>query len=288
MTSSSRQATPAPIAIIATDLDGTFLGADHWPTPLNVEALHRAQDAGVRIVFATGRPARWVRLIEPLAGLDIDLIASNGAAVSKLGVQGFRRLSPLPGDDTLALIADLRAEWRDLTFAAEYDQGWGRMADYPELPDAEASDMAADLVVEQPRALIKPEGRLPLKLLIRGAGRPLPTDELFSRVDPLVAGRLNLTFSLVHDNGFLELSAPGVSKASALQDLLADYGLAASQLAAFGDMPNDLEMLRLAGRPFAMGNAHPLVLAEGFEQADLNSQSGFGKAVMALLAEQGH
>jgi phosphoserine phosphatase len=34
----------------------------------------------------------------------------------------------------------------------------------------------------------------------------------------------------------------------------------AADVVAFGDMPNDLEMLRWAGHGVAMGNAHPALL----------------------------
>ncbi|MCA3776073.1 MAG: HAD family phosphatase, partial [Cutibacterium sp.] len=48
------------IALIATDLDGTFLGADKLPSAENTEAMFAAADAGVHVVFATGRPYRWL------------------------------------------------------------------------------------------------------------------------------------------------------------------------------------------------------------------------------------
>ena len=67
-----------------------------------------------------------------------------------------------------------------------------------------------------------------------------PTDRLTTVVEPIVAGRLTVTFSYVAQAGMLELSAPGVSKALALQDLLDRLRLTPQRLIAFGDMPNDL------------------------------------------------
>ena len=60
----------------------------------------------------------------------------------------------------------------------------------------------------------------------------------------------------------MEISAPGVSKASGLARFCAERGVAAGQVLAFGDMPNDLPMLVWAGRAYAMANAHPQVLQE--------------------------
>ena len=59
----------------------------------------------------------------------------------------------------------------------------------------------------------------------------------------------------------VEMSAAGVTKASTLAMLCGELGIAAEEVVAFGDMPNDLAMLEWAGTSYAMGNAHPSVLA---------------------------
>lgn len=60
-------------------------------------------------------------------------------------------------------------------------------------------------------------------------------------------------------HGSLDLNAPGVHKGAGLQILLDRWGVPASQVAAFGDSGNDLEMLRLVGHPVAMANGLPAV-----------------------------
>ncbi|CAD2087196.1 haloacid dehalogenase-like hydrolase, putative [Plasmodium vinckei brucechwatti] len=44
------------IKIIFTDLDGTLLNDDHKASKLNIESLAKAQNKGIKIVIATGRP----------------------------------------------------------------------------------------------------------------------------------------------------------------------------------------------------------------------------------------
>ena len=51
-----------------------------------------------------------------------------------------------------------------------------------------------------------------------------------------------------------------MTKATGLAEVAADLGVDAADVVAFGDMPNDLEMLRWAGHGVAMGNAHPALL----------------------------
>jgi hydroxymethylpyrimidine pyrophosphatase-like HAD family hydrolase len=54
---------------------------------------------------------------------------------------------------------------------------------------------------------------------------------------------------------WLDLSPMGVSKASGLEYVAAELGLAAADVLAIGDGRNDIEMLRWAGRGVAMGQA---------------------------------
>ncbi|KEG01315.1 haloacid dehalogenase-like hydrolase, putative [Plasmodium vinckei vinckei] len=44
------------VKIIFTDLDGTLLNDDHKPSKLNIESLVKAQNKGIKVVIATGRP----------------------------------------------------------------------------------------------------------------------------------------------------------------------------------------------------------------------------------------
>ena len=67
--------------LIATDLDGTFLSPDSSVSAENSSAVLAAQEAGVTVVFATGRPIRWLDVIRGLPGAHPTVIASNGAAL---------------------------------------------------------------------------------------------------------------------------------------------------------------------------------------------------------------
>jgi hydroxymethylpyrimidine pyrophosphatase-like HAD family hydrolase len=72
----------------------------------------------------------------------------------------------------------------------------------------------------------------------------------------------------------LEMSARGVTKASALAALADRAGIPSADVVAFGDMPNDLPMLAWAGRAVAVANAHPEVLALADEVTASNDEDG--------------
>lgn len=52
----------------------------------------------------------------------------------------------------------------------------------------------------------------------------------------------------------------GMHKAWGLKQLLNHWGLSESNVMAFGDGDNDLELLQMAGRSYAMENASPAIL----------------------------
>ena len=71
--------------MIATDLDGTIIGYRHTRSgrlsPRTITALRGAHDAGVEVVFVTGRPLRWLGPLSAQLGPVGPVICSNGAVV---------------------------------------------------------------------------------------------------------------------------------------------------------------------------------------------------------------
>ena len=63
-------------------------------------------------------------------------------------------------------------------------------------------------------------------------------------------------------------------------------GVDAADVVAFGDMPNDLEMLRWAGHGVAMGNAHPALLDVADEVDGLERRRRPRGGARALVLER--
>jgi hydroxymethylpyrimidine pyrophosphatase-like HAD family hydrolase len=86
------------------------------------------------------------------------------------------------------------------------------------------------------------------------------------------------------DDGLVEIVGPSVSKASALAIVAQRFGIDRSRVVAFGDMPNDIEMLQWAGRGIAMANAHPTVRDAADEATAHHDHDGVA-IVLRELAE---
>jgi hydroxymethylpyrimidine pyrophosphatase-like HAD family hydrolase len=114
------------------------------------------------------------------------------------------------------------------------------------------------------------------KLLIRH-------DELTSReladtaVDVLTGADLEITYST--NRGLIEISAAGVTKATGLAEVCERLDIPGSRVIAFGDMPNDVPLLKWAGHGVAMANAHDDVLAAADEVTVPNSEDGVAQVL---------
>jgi len=81
-------------------------------------------------------------------------------------------------------------------------------------------------------------------------------------------------------SGLIEISATGVSKATGLARHCEALGFAARDVAAVGDMPNDVPMLEWAGYSYAVANAHPATKSVADEVLD---ESNDDDAVAVLI-----
>lgn len=96
----------------------------------------------------------------------------------------------------------------------------------------------------------------------------------------VVGDRATVTWSVA---GIADISAVGVTKASALARLCERMGVAPADVVALGDMPNDIAMLSWAGTSYAMADAHPSVVEVADHVAPPCADEGVAQVVAGLL-----
>ncbi|HEU5367614.1 MAG TPA: HAD family hydrolase, partial [Ktedonobacterales bacterium] len=229
----------------------------------NHQALQRAQEAGVTVVLVTGRPPRTMRPIAERAGVTGLAICSNGAVIYDLGDDAIVDHWPLEPAVVAQLVVRLREAAPGVFFALEYGLRSGREPGYPmpRRPNPLQEVLIDDIFVLARETAVK--------LIAHHPG--MPTETLLEVAQTVVGNTALATYSGV---GFIEISAAGIHKAWALERLCARLGIRAEEVVAFGDMPNDLEMLAWAGRGVAVANAHPTVLQHAREIAPSNMEDG--------------
>ncbi|MZD04283.1 HAD hydrolase family protein [Streptomyces sp. SID5785] len=279
--------TPALSAprLIATDLDGTLLHDDKTVSPRTVAALAAAERAGIEVFFVTGRPARWMDVVSDHVHGHGLAICGNGAAVVDLhggpGRHRFVTIRELPVPDALDVVRILRDAAPGTSFAVERTGGLHHEPTYPplHLDPGESVAPAEKLLAAGPGGA----GDQPV-LKVLAYHPDLDPDGFLALARTAVGDRASLTRS--SPSALLEISGRSVSKASTLAQCCAERGISADEVVAFGDMPNDMEMLAWAGRSYAMGNAHPDVLTAATGRTATNNEDGVARVIEEILAER--
>ena len=265
--------------LVVTDMDGTFLSPDGTVSEQNRAAVLAAQGAGIPVLFATGRPVRWLEVIRDLPGRHPTVIASNGAVLYDLGAGRLLDRVCVDPDVALRAVRAIRAVVPDASFAFESGTRFGYEPAYRTWQGDDGTDPA--LFTGPAEEIARREQFV--KMLVQTPTRD--PDRLLSDVRAVVGDTLTVTHSAARGLGLVEVSGPGVSKASMLQRCCARLDIDAADVAAFGDMPNDVAMLSWAGMPHVVANAHPLLLDGRYPVVPGNADSGVGRTILDWVAQ---
>ena len=264
-----------PPRLVATDVDGTLLDPDERVSPRAAAVVHRLVAAGVGFVLVTGRPPRWIPPVVAQLGIASLAVCANGTVLydsAEDRVLWARTLAP----DVLARLAAAATETLPGCGLAVERVGADAARSAPFVAEPgyrHAWDDGDHITVDRSELFDRPA----VKLLVREPR--LSSDAMVAALNPVMGTEADLTFS--HSRGLVEVSPPGVTKATGLAEVAQRHGVSAADVVAFGDMPNDLEMLRWAGHGVAMGNAHPALLEVADEVTASNAEDG-----LALVLER--
>ena len=260
------------VRLVASDLDGTLLRPDETVSERTRRAVAAARDAGITVVLVSGRPPRNIGRLAERVGVGGIAICANGAVVWDLDRGTMLDCSPMAADLAARLVHDLREAIPGALFAVELERGYGREAGWddglrpapPEVLEADALELITGPVT---------------KLLVRHP--TLPFEEVAERARRAIGDDAVATWAGLR---LVEISAAGVTKASALERLCRRLGVAASEVVAVGDMDNDLAMLEWAGTAVAVANATQDVLDAADEVTAANTDDGVALLLERILA----
>ncbi len=233
------------VKMVGIDVDGTLVGSSGEVDPRVWEAADAARASGIRLVLCSGRPA-FALALEYAQRLEPDgwHAFQNGASIVHLAT-GQSRSIPLPRADVTTFIAEARASglllelYTDKDWAAESTHAW-------------AVEHAKLLGVKfEPRAFESLDGAVVrAQWLVTSA----QAEQIMS-VPRIGLEAVQATSPLMPGTQFVGFTRAGVSKASAMRTIAAQYGIGLPDVMYVGDSGNDVSALRVVGYPVAMGNA---------------------------------
>jgi len=272
------------IKMIVTDLDGTLLRTDKTVSQHTIETLKRCRESGIKIVYATARGGSAERIAP--SGLFDGKITMNGA-VGKIAVNGaVGKISMNEAADKIEVAGKARAAEENCDIiiysrlipyktarpllVACAKQGiritseiggmhysnfpvsdfWPRLTNF-QIVDFERHAMDAEKIYS-----------------------PAPTHQERQVIEQLLPSGLYSVSTADITGALLQIMHEEATKAKAVAALAKHWGIAASEIVAFGDELNDIDMLMYAGIGVAMGNALESVKAVSNYICTSNDEDG--------------
>lgn len=236
--------TDRTVRVIASDLDGTLLDAQHRLSSRTVSVLRAARRAGMFVVAATGRaPASAHPLVAPYGVVDA-LVCSNGSIIHDVESDATTHRFAIEPDHVDGLFEALDSALPGLSFCWEMDEHSAWDPGFDDIA-ARHDDLLRFGIGERPTGATRVT-----KVMVRHT--ELVREELADALLPHLPAPLTLGCSGVE---FVEVTGVGVDKAAAVEHVVTQHGFTSADVVAFGDNHNDTQMLRWAGVGVAVENA---------------------------------
>ncbi|HJQ30904.1 MAG TPA: Cof-type HAD-IIB family hydrolase [Pyrinomonadaceae bacterium] len=278
------------IRLIALDLDGTLLDSRGQLSARNRSAIDAARGRGVGVTLVTGRRFRDARPLALELGLDVPVIAHNGALTKHAHSLETVAAVLMPVEAARAVVRLGRAHGADALVSDDhigagllvYDHispGNTALAKYIEWSYRVIGPDAAD-AIRRVDSLEEYLDHDPLHIAFSGGCAGMERLAELMRVELGGAVRLLLTLYQKTDFALLDILHPDASKGAGLAAVAAESKLAREEVMAVGDNFNDLEMLEWAGTGVLMGNADPALHERGrFHATATNDEDGVAAAI---------
>jgi Cof subfamily protein (haloacid dehalogenase superfamily) len=263
-----------PYKLIAIDLDETLLGPDHLISTRNSEAIAKVRERGAIVCIASGRMHESTLQYAQALDLDAPIISYNGAMVKNFRTGEVWQHTPLDAEPAQKVMdfcqernLQLNYYWNDHLYSKQMTDWLRLYLDRTGSPFQLREDFYELL-----------NGKSPTKLII--VDTPEYTDSLIPHFRNQFGGSVYVTKTT---DEYLEFMSPLAGKARALSFVAERYGIAQSEVAAFGDSYNDVEMVQWAGLGVAVGNAKPEVIAVADKVVLRSAEDGVGIALAEIF-----
>ena len=264
---------PEAIRLLVSDVDGTLVRDDKSLPEANRDAILGLADAGVATTLISARPPSGMLALAAALRLTGPMAAFNGGTLfdSDGTIRFAHRLDAKVADAMLRLID--RPEVARWVYA---DGAWFVSGlDNPHLA-RERLAAAAEPVIRTDFAGL--DGRID-KIVGVSDDREL-LGRLEDQAKDMIGARATIARSHPY---YLDFTHRLANKGDGIAALAQAFGVELAQVAALGDMANDLPMFARAGLSVAMGQAPACVQAAANATAATNEEAGVSDAIVRFV-----
>jgi len=263
-----------PIKLLVADVDGTLLAQDKALTARTRAAVDRLHGAGVELAITTSRPPRAMAfLVEPLK-LTTPIAALDGAIFVKPD------LKTVVEQRTLSLAVAI--EVVDYLLQGGLDIWVYRGADwFIRNPSSSHVGRERDTVRFAPTVIENVRGVLDGAAKIVGVSDDTP---LVARCEAELRQRIGAHALASRSQPYsLDVVHPDANKGMVVRLVSRLLQIPLDEVAAIGDMPDDVLMFGVAGIGIAMGNASSEVQRAARYVTGANEEEGFARAIDSFI-----
>lgn len=272
------------IKLIVCDMDGTLLDSRKQISRVSLAALEKAREKGIITTICSGRVHSMLSAYSNRLKIAGPLIAANGAVIydtrnDKILFQ--KTIEPEAARALLMFCGQNGMDYSLLTSAScffsrnsvrirrfEQYNNIARTDGLPEIPLRFFSD-------DYSEALSSDIYKILVYELQEGQKKQV---EAYLDKQPKLAWTSS-------EEGLLDISASGVNKGEGVRKLTQILGISASEVCVFGDYCNDIPMMKQAGLPIAMGNAHESVKKAALAVTASNDEDGVARGIEQYILQ---
>ena len=245
------------IKLFAFDIDGTLLDNNSKVTDESREALNKLDDAGIKVVLASGRVFPSIKYNQKLLGIPGPIVATNGSLISLDGREIYK--SYYIEDDLLKNLYEFCLEYKmDFHFYDEDNYYTNRLnldrIKHLKIDNDFGMNYQVDLIIKNdPVSYLLNQGKKAIKFQISGIDeKDMAKEKIIDLLEKEFGEDLYITAS---GDSLLEIGNKNATKWTSIEEICDKLGIYTNEVAAIGDAYNDIPMVKGAGLGFAMGNA---------------------------------
>ncbi len=240
--------TKTMIKMIAVDIDGTLYNSQEHIMPLTKASLLKAHKLGIVLVLISGRSIHGLRSLAIVHGIPLAhtlLIANNGGIAMDALTQTVLFETNIKKSVAQAIIRNAQHHPVTVMIPANANLWVEKPNAAHVLYEAETEHLEIKTLDDlskidfDPGKIMITTDKNELDQYLDLIGEPFKSQAYFSKSDPF----------------YINICAQGLNKGTALKRVSELMAIDASEIMAFGDNYNDLEMITYAGIGVAMGNA---------------------------------